>query len=85
VDRRRISAAVLNCTALGLHGHATNQPVLKWIDLFLVEPSFDRGTGGNKRTDGTDVYVEIIGETSSGAAGSTAGQVVKRDTPYLVR
>jgi Flp pilus assembly protein TadG len=85
VDRRRISAAVLNCKALGLTGHESGQPVLKWIDMFLVEPSFDRGSGPSKRTDKKDVYVEVIGETNTGAAGQTAGQVVKRDVPYLIK
>ena len=53
--------------------------MLKWIEFFLVEPSLQR-----PNTDANDVYVEIIGETSLGA-GSTAGQVVRRDTPYLVK
>lgn len=81
VDRRRISAAVLNCNAYNVHGGGnTVYPVLKWIDLFLVEPSVNRD-----RTDANDVYVEIIGETGSGGAGQTAGQVVRRDVPYLVK
>lgn len=90
VDRRRISVAVLNCTALGIGGHETNEPVLKWIDLFLVEPSISRtkcssGSGCNtKYSDKTDLYVELIGETTLGG-GSTAGQVVRRDIPYLVK
>jgi Flp pilus assembly protein TadG len=80
VDRRRISAAVLNCTALNVHGGGTTvYPVIKWIELFLVEPSIQRD-----RTDANDVYVEVIGVTQSGA-GSTAGQVVRRDVPYLVK
>lgn len=90
VDRRRISAAVLNCKALGVSGSANNLQVVKWVELFLVEPSFDRtrcksGSSCNdKYTDKKDVYVEIIGETSPGAAGSTGGQVVRRDKPYLI-
>ena len=90
VDRRRISAAVLNCKALGINGHEVNQPVLKWVDLFLVEPSIARtkcssGSGCNdKYTEKSDIYVEMIGETSTGAAGATAGQVVRRDVPYLI-
>lgn len=79
VDRRRISAAVLNCKALGLNGSETNVPVLKFVDLFLVEPSYPR-----VRTSDHDVYVEVIGETNSGTAGATAGQVVRRDVPYLI-
>ena len=80
VDRRRISAAVLNCNAYDVHGGSnTVYPVLKWIELFLVEPSIQRD-----RTDANDVYAEIIGQTSMGA-GQTAGQVVRRDVPYLVK
>jgi len=90
VDRRRISAAVINCQALNVHGSSSNLPVAKWVDLFLVEPSFARtkcsnGSGCNtKYTDKTDVYVEMIGETNSGVAGSTAAQVVRKDVPYLI-
>jgi Flp pilus assembly protein TadG len=80
VDRRRISAAVLNCHARNVQGGGgTVYPVLKWIDMFLVEPSLQRD-----RTDANDVYVEIIGETTMGA-GASAGQVIRRDVPYLVK
>jgi Flp pilus assembly protein TadG len=80
VDRRRISAAVLNCRAYNVHGGSnTVYPVLKWLELFLVEPSLQRN-----RTDANDVYVEIIGETQVGA-NQTAGQVVRRDVPYLIK
>lgn len=78
-DRRRISAAVINCEAHGVNGGGDETyPVLKWIELFLVEPSYNRD-----RTDANDVYVEIIGETQLGE-GSTAGQVLRRDVPYLI-
>lgn len=80
VDRRRISTAVLNCQASNVHGGGgTVYPVLKFVEMFLVEPSLARS-----RTDQNDVYVEIIGETTIGT-GSTAGQVVRRDKPYLIR
>jgi hypothetical protein len=64
--------------------------VTKWIDIFLVEPSFARSaenaSGHARRGTGAgDMYVEVIGETSSGGAGATAGQVVRRDKPYLVK
>lgn len=92
IDRRRISSAVVNCKALNVKGSETNLPVLKWIDVFLVEPSIartkcDGGSGGcgSKYSEKTDLYVEMIGETSSGGAGNTAGQVVRRDLPYLVK
>lgn len=81
VDRRRISTAVINCTANSVNGGGnTVYPVLKWIELFLVEPSLNRD-----RTDANDVYAEVIGETTLyGAGGTTAGQVVRRDKPYLI-
>lgn len=80
VDRRRISAAVVNCAANNVHGGGnTVYPVTKWIELFLVEPSYNRA-----RTDQNDVYVEVIGETVAGA-GATAAQVVRRDVPYLIK
>lgn len=84
VDRRRISAAVINCDAHNLNGSETGVPVLKWVDLFLVEPSYQRRRGSTVVTEATDVYVELIGETPSGTTGSTAGQVVRRDVPYLI-
>lgn len=92
VDRRRISAAVLNCQALNVHGSTNNVQVVKWVDLFLVEPSFARtkcSNGGGsdcstKYTDKTDVYVEMIGETNAAGFGPTAGQVVRKDVPYLI-
>ena len=80
VDRRRISAAVINCTANSVNGGGnTVYPVLKYIELFLVEPSLNR-----TRTDANDVYAEVIGETTLGSSGATAGQVVRRDKPYLI-
>ena len=80
VDRRRVSVAVVNCTQQNVNGAANNLPVVKYVDAFLVQPSLNR-----TRTNAGDVYAEVIGETQSGAAGQTAGQVVKRDTPYLIR
>lgn len=84
VDRRRLSVAVLNCEALGLNGSEDDVSVLKWVDVFLVEPAFQRDRGNTAVTGGRDVYVEIIGETQVGA-GATAGQVIRRDVPYLVK
>lgn len=90
VDRRRISTAVVNCIANGVNGSENDLPVVAWIDVFLVEPSLDRrkcrsGSGCNdKVTEKTDVYVEIIGESVSGATGLTGSQVVRRDVPYLI-
>jgi hypothetical protein len=89
IDRRRISVAVLNCNALSVAGKTSNIPVAKWLDVFLVEPSYSRtgGTGSNKvaYTDQKEVYVEVIGSTGSGADGSTNSQIVQRAVPYLIR
>ena len=84
-DRRRISMAVLNCEARNLNGAENEVPVLKWVDVFLVEPAHVRKRGNTAVTGGRDVYVEIIGETVAGGAGSVAGQVVRRDVPYLIK
>ena len=78
-DRRRISLAVVNCAANSVNGNSTNVPVQKWMEMFLVEPSLNRS-----RTNAGDVYAEVISETTSGA-GATAAQVIRHDTPYLVK
>ena len=91
-DRRRLSVAVINCTQYGVNGNSSDVPVVKWIEVFLVEPSLNRGSvtpsavgqPGRSGTGAGDVYVEVIGETQAGA-GASAGQVVRRDVPYLVK
>ena len=55
-------------------------PVRRWIDVFLVQPSLNRN-----RTGQDEIYVEIIGDTTAGSAGETAGTVIRRDLPYLLR
>lgn len=72
--------AVVNCLANSVNGNSVNVPVAKWVEAFLVEPSMNRD-----RTSQGDVYIEVIGETQAGGAGATAGQVVRRDVPYLVK
>jgi hypothetical protein len=78
-DRRRISVAVINCKDQNVNGKSFNVAVQRWIDVFLVEPSLNRPD----RTDQGDIYVEVIGDAGIGGDG-TAGQVVRRDVPYLV-
>jgi Flp pilus assembly protein TadG len=79
-DRRRVSVAVVNCLANGVAGNKTDVPVEKWIDVFITEPSLARA-----RTSDGDMYVEIIGESLAGGSGSTAGQVIRHDVPYLIK
>lgn len=92
-DRRRVTAAVVNCRTVsvspGLNGKKTI-PVAGYIDVFLVEPSVDRTKCSDntkdcktKVTNANDVYVEVIGAAGSGSGGS-AGQITRRDVPYLI-
>jgi hypothetical protein len=83
-DRRRIPVAVVNCEAQNLRGHRTNVAVRKWLDVFLVEPSIARGNGPDQRTTNGDIYVEVIGVTTSGA-GNTDSLPLRHDVPYLIR
>ncbi len=76
-DRRMLSVAVINCEAEDLSPSSTNVPVVKWIDIFLVEPAVAR-----QRTENGDIYVEIAGETAN-AQGNTF-QIVKKSVPYLI-
>ena len=80
VDRRVLSVAVVNCTGTNLNNPIT--PV-KFIDVFLTEPSVNRKNGNIHVTEQSDVYVEIVGDTTLGG-GSNAAQLVRRDVPYLV-
>lgn len=78
VDRRVLSAAVINCTAQGVSGHTTGIQVAKWIDMFLIEPSVPRA-----RTENSDIYVELIGGTDN-ATDEGAIQLFKKSVPYLI-
>ena len=56
------------------------------MDIFLTEPAIDRTTKGSSKvqyTDQKDIYVEMI--KANTAANATAGQVIRRDKPYLIR
>ncbi|WP_114521763.1 TadE/TadG family type IV pilus assembly protein [Altererythrobacter sp. ZODW24] len=83
IDRRVLSVAVINCTAENVGSSTTDATIQKFVDVFLVEPSTNRGNGGSQVTEKSDVYVEVIGETTLGG-GSNAGQNIRKDVPYLV-
>lgn len=83
-DRRRLSVAVVNCTANGVNGNSTNLPVTKWLDVFLVEPVLKRSKTYKSGTEADEIYVEVVAEAGTGSNGA-AGQVVRRDVPYLVK
>jgi len=94
IDRRRISAAVVNCSIVsktsGLNGK-NSIPVAGFIDVFLVEPSIDRTKcDGNAAgckvsySSRNDVYVEAIGFAGTAEGGAVA-QISKRAVPRLIR
>ena len=95
IDRRRISAAVVNCRRVsqtpGLNGKKSI-PVAGFIDVFLVEPSIDRTKCDGNNSSGcnvsysskNDVYVEAVGSSGTGQGGAVA-QISKRDVPRLIR
>ena len=90
-DRRRLTAAVVNCHAAGkinINGRKTLQ-VAAFMDVFLVEPSLNRtkcSSGGGcttKYTDSEDIYVETIGDSGIAEGGNTP-QITRRTIPRLI-
>ncbi|MFA6220550.1 MAG: pilus assembly protein TadG-related protein [Erythrobacter sp.] len=79
-DRRRLSVAVINCQAHSVNGNSRAVPVVEFMDVFLVQPSLNRD-----RTRKDEIYAEIIGKTAAGSAGETAGTVIRRDVPFLIK
>lgn len=77
-DRRVIPVAVVNCRAQSVNGNSPDVQVAEWIDVFLVEPSFNRA-----RTNAGEIYVEVIGRARLGGGTAGAQQIVK-STPYLI-
>jgi hypothetical protein len=79
-DRRVLQVAVAgNCPALT--GAAVPVQIDTWVEMFLVEPGVPNPGRGNGDS-GNEIYLEVIREVDPGGA---APQVVRRDTPYLVR
>lgn len=82
-DRRKISVAVVNCIQGSVNGSSTNVPVVDWLDVFLVRPALDRGSGGSQVSNAGNIYAEVIGRTQN-ATNSGAVQLVKKSVPYLI-
>ena len=85
-DRRVLSIAIINCDEHEVSASTDDAPILKFIDVFLIEPSAARSKPGSppvKLSEASDVYVEIIGETVLGG-GANEGQKIRKDVPYLI-
>ena len=82
-DRRVLSVAVINCNAEDLSSSTTDAEIKKFVDVFLVEPTARRTHDGTQYTRNSDVYIEVIGETTLGG-GATQGQKIRKDVPYLI-
>ena len=78
-DRRIVQAASVDCT--GLNGKGSVK-VLKWLDMFLVEPSADRTLP--YATGKEQIYAEIIGVATK-PDGSSAFQFYSRNRPFLIK
>lgn len=76
-DRRVFTVAIVNNCA-NLHGTSTPAQIGSWIQVFFVEPGMNGR--GNGETQG-EIYMEVIGNANVG----TGGQIVRKDTPYLVK
>ena len=66
LDRRMLVAAVVNCTAAGVHGATPNVPVAGYVKLFMVEPigySANPPSGNNplKPSSTKALYAEVLG------------------------
>jgi len=77
-DRRIVTVASVDCT--GLNGKGAVK-VLQWVDVFLVEPSWNRTTPYS--TGKSQIYGEIIGVATK-PDGSNAFQYFSRNQPHLV-
>ncbi|MCM8557963.1 pilus assembly protein TadG-related protein [Sphingomicrobium sediminis] len=80
LDRRVTAVAVINCEAQGVNGKEKGVPVEKWVEVFIVQPSLNRD-----RTAASDLYVEPIREVDAGGNDVQSAQVIRRDTPLLLR
>lgn len=77
-DRRVFTVAIAdNCA--NLSGSSVPVQISEWVDMFFVEPAADRGNG----VTNDEIYLEVIREATTSGDGSN-GQIIRRDTPYLV-
>lgn len=78
-DRRVVQVAVgSNCSELS--GRSKPVQISQWVNMFLVEPGANPGRGNGD--NGNEIYLEVIGTVNP---GGSAAQVIRRDTPFLVK
>jgi hypothetical protein len=81
-DRRLLTVAVVDCT--GANGKFDAQ-VLRFADLFLVEPSLDRTTTSSAYATGKEqIYAEIVG-VAKRPNGNSAFQYYLRERARLLK
>lgn len=81
IDRRVFPVAVVNC-------NSTNpKAVIKWVNMFLVEPSIDRQSVATNtyQTSKNDIYMEVVSVSQPGSSDGGNGNVIRRDKPYLIK
>jgi len=78
-DRRVLTVAAVDCA--GLNGKGAVK-VKQWVDVFLIEPSWDRSSPYS--TGKSQIYVEIMGKATKPGGGS-AFQYYGRNRPYLLK
>lgn len=85
-DRRVLPIVSANCDNLSGSGsgNSNGYVLLKTFNIFLVEPSWNRGTGFPYETANNELYGEIIGPGETGGGVSEFQQYAKTK-PYLVR
>lgn len=76
-DRRMLTVAVVNCT--GENGKF-NAHVLRFVDMFLTQPSLDRGASTGK----DQIYAEIV-RVAERPNGQSAFQYYLRQRPRLIK
>ena len=78
-DRRLLTVASVDCS--NLNGKKA-VPVIRWFDVFLVEPSLNRTTPYSTGQD--EIYVEVVGPATK-PDGANAFQFYSRNKPYLIK
>ncbi|WP_344706842.1 pilus assembly protein TadG-related protein [Sphingomonas swuensis] len=84
-DRRILPIVAADCSKLKGKGAAyEDYTILRVFDVFLTEPSLQRGPSSSPTTDEKEIYGEVIGPATTSESGS-GFQYYSRSKPYLIR